>query len=83
MNIRQMKVEHEKAGYFFFKSMSAWDTKIETKPNKELKFITSEPNWDDSKRLYTVRQFNTETKLIDTVGEFQEFETLAEAKKHL
>jgi hypothetical protein len=45
-------------------------------------FITSEHNWDRTQRLYSVRSITNDGE-VDTVGEFQNFETLREAKRFL
>lgn len=45
-------------------------------------FISSEKNFDDSKRLYTLRMV-TDDGTIDTVGKFQEFASLRQARKAL
>jgi len=46
-----------------------------------LLFITSEHNFDRSARLYTIRFANLNT--IEEIGEFQDWATLASAKRAL
>jgi hypothetical protein len=46
-------------------------------------FITSERFDGTRPRLYTIRRFNKETGDIITIGEFQQFHSVQEAKKYL
>ena len=65
-------------GQFFDKdTMKFWVTRIETGVIKNGCFVTSENNYDGTKRLYTVRRFNG--KSIDTIGEFQQYKTKGSA----
>ena len=45
-------------------------------------FISSEENFDGTQRLYTLRMV-TDEGLIDTVGDFQGFTSLRQARKAL
>ena len=44
-------------------------------------FVTSEQYDDKTPRLYTVRRFRADFCEVDTVGEFQQYRTSAQAKK--
>lgn len=75
------------AGYWFapdtlrfFGSRIYWHTLTETK-NGWL-FISSEDNFDRTKKLFSVRSVNADYD-IDTVGDFLEFDTFAHAKTAL
>jgi len=46
-------------------------------------FITSEQFDTNSPRLFTIRSIEWETGKIDTIGEFQQFESAKEAEKWL
>jgi len=62
--------------------MEYFGTVIETKPNKDNIFITSE--WADfeyTKRKYTLRKYNAETNHVESIGEFFAYETLEEARE--
>ena len=62
--------------------MLFFDSKLEApiyKRNGGYVFITSERFQDDDRR-YTVRSFPSADNTIDTVGEFQQWSTLASAQ---
>lgn len=74
----------EVGNHFFDKeTMKFWGSKVESDLLPNGTFVISEYNFDRTKRLYTVRKYDSEAKLlgdiIKTVGEFQEYETLADA----
>jgi hypothetical protein len=62
-------------------AMNFFNTVIETQPNKVNIFITSDRMELDMEKLYTLRWFNHETNQVDTLGNFQEFKTLEDAKR--
>jgi hypothetical protein len=75
------------AGYWFapdtlrfFGSRIYWQTLTET--NSGFLFISSEDNFDRTEKRYSVRFVNADYD-IDTVGEFNGYETLAQAKTAL
>lgn len=80
--ITQMKkLNKEAGGYWFSKeSMSFFDSKVETPANAKGYFITSEQFDEESPRKFTLRWFNPISYTVDTIGEFQEYETLEQAK---
>jgi hypothetical protein len=79
MSITEMKAKNP--NWFSKEAMRFFSTKIEAKPNKKGIFITSEQFDENAPRKYTLRKFNTETNMVDTVGEFQGYNTLAEARE--
>lgn len=85
LTIEKMKMLNAEVGHCFFKpeDMKYWGSKIVTQPDGNQLFITSEDNFNGTKKLYTIRRFNLETYHVETVGDFQKFETLAAAKAAL
>ena len=81
MTISEVKsIVTANGGYFFNKdTMNFFGTKIETSVFKNGCFVTSEDNYDKTKRLYTVRRFNG--KSIDTIGDFQQYKTKESARE--
>lgn len=68
-------------GHFFDKdTMKFWGSRIESELYPNRCFITSEDDFSGEERLFTVRQFSEDYKRIDTVGEFQEYESLIDAE---
>lgn len=69
--------------YFFDKeTMEFWDSKIEYGMTSDDLFITSEKNFDDTKRLYSVREYNWEKHDVKTIS-FQKFNTLKDAMEFI
>ena len=62
-------------------AMNFFNTVIETLPNKVNIFITSDRMELDMDKLYTLRWFNHNTNKVETLGNFQEFKTLEDAKQ--
>ncbi len=60
---------------FFNSAIEHWDADTGL-------FITSD-KMGDRERKFSIRRANFETGRVKTVGEFQEYDTLAEAKKSL
>ncbi len=83
LTITEMKKLNNEVGETWFgrKEMEFFNTKIETKPNKENMFITSEYMDDPQLKKYSIRQFNLISKKIETISEFQEYDTLENAKQ--
>ena len=78
-------IEHNKDTrmHFFDKeTMDFWGCKIESELIDDKYFITSELNFDGSKRLYTVRKYNWNDGMITDFG-FQNCKTLKEAQDYL
>lgn len=76
----------EEGNHFFDKeTIDFWASRVESKLYQNGCFVTSEDNFDRTKRLYTVRRFDPECEsygdLILTASAFQQFESLEEAKK--
>ena len=68
-------------GYHFFDkdAMRFFDSRLSEEVYGGKYFITSERFDSRSPRLYTIRMVNDDAS-IDTIGEFQQYETLAKAK---
>lgn len=87
--ITAIKAENKKKGQHFFKAgtIRFFDSRIETKAINGpggVFFVTSEQfhggPLGNGPRLFTVRQFKPETGRIATVGFFQPYKTLEDAK---
>lgn len=70
-------------GQHFFNegTMLFWGSKIESTLYQNNTFVTSEYNFERTKRLYTVRLYDPETARIKTIGGFQQFKDKSEAKR--
>lgn len=81
MNMKKAIAEYNKTGKYFFSkdTVKFWGSRIESVLIDGEYFVTSEDNFDRTKRLYTVRKFSNNYQDIVTVGEFQAYETLEEA----
>lgn len=63
-------------GHFFDReTFKYWGSRIESGLYKNRCFVTSENNFDGSRRAYTVRRFSPDFLHVETVGEFQEHAT--------
>lgn len=82
--ITEMKKLSKEVGQDWFNkgAMEFFNTKVEGEA-KGNHFITSEYMDDKSQKKYSIRQFDPSTYKVDTVGEFQEYETLQDAKNAL
>ena len=82
MNMHQAKQEYRRSGGHFFdpESMRFFKSHIETPLVDDCLFVTSETDFWDVHRLYTVRRFNADYTEVLDVGTFQVYRTLAEAK---
>lgn len=78
MTLAQMKKANPT--WFDKGAMKFFNTTIETQPNKNNAFITSEYMEDAKEKKYTIRQFNMATNQVDTIGEFNVYETIEDAK---
>lgn len=75
-----------KGHWFDQSSMKFFNSRISSElfysPNKEMiYFVSSEQFNRDHARLYSVRSYNVKNGNIDTVGEFQQYNTMAQAKR--
>lgn len=67
-------------GHFFDNdTMMFWSSKVFPDLYGDRYFITSEPNYDGTDRRFTVREFTNNCTDVETVGEFRQYGTLAEA----
>ena len=80
LTVGEMKARNKAAGYNWFDNgtMKFFGTKIESAPNAKGIFITSEYNFDRTKRLYTLRKFESDST-VTTIGEFQAYNTKSAA----
>lgn len=83
--LAEMKqAQTEKDFHFFSKgSMAFFKSKIIESTVNENHFITSEKFDDNSDRKYTIRKFDPIGYQVDTIGEFQGYDTLKKAKTAL
>jgi len=79
------EISKKKHRHFFDgQAIEFWGSKIHSKELiKEKYFITSEDNFQQTKRFFTVREFDVQTGKVETIGKFQQFETLEEAEKYI
>jgi len=79
------EINKAKNQHFFDKdTMRFFKSKIHSRQLIDDKyFITSEQFDYDTPRLYTIREFDQESGDIGTVGEFQQFRSVKEAKDFL
>jgi hypothetical protein len=82
--ITEMKAAQKENGLHWFSkpSMNFFNTKIETAA-KDNHFITSEYMENVGNRKYTIRCFKPLKFAVDTIGDFQQYATLKEAKQAL
>lgn len=72
MSMARAKYE-EKGGHFFDRrTMRFWGSRIESELYQNRCFITSEKNYDGSKRYYNVRRFSDDFSSIEDVAEFNQ-----------
>lgn len=82
--IEAKEIYKQNGGHFFNKdTMRFWGSKTETELYKNRCFVTSDDNFDRTKKLYTIRQFSEDYKHVETVGEFQAYETKSAAVEAL
>lgn len=78
----QMVIDANKAAgkHFFDKgAMEFFGSKLESPLFPNDCFVTSEDNFDRSKRLFTIRKFDRATGSIEDASEFQAYSTKEEA----
>ena len=74
------RINREKGRYWFSPdTMSFFKSRIESQLFDNKYFITSEKA-PHRKRKYSIRKFNKKTGAISTVGEFNQYSSIAEAK---
>lgn len=83
MTLDQFKELNKNKGFKDFNkdAMSFWGSKVCEWSSKTGLFITSEDNFDRSKKLFTIRCADLKTGKVRTVGYFQDYATLHKAKK--
>lgn len=69
-------------GHFFdADTMRFWESKVESELFNNRCFVTSESNFDDTARFYTVRRFSEDYTQVETIGEFNKILEFEEAVK--
>lgn len=83
ITITEMKArEQEKGQNFFSKStMDFFNSVIETKPNRQNIFITSERMEKYDPKKYAIRYFDYETGKVVTIGQTRQYNSLEEARQ--
>ena len=81
LTMADVKRNNKEAGQFWFSltTMRFFQSKVESELIDGKFFVTSEQSGWDSPRLYSIRKYNPETHVIDTVGIFQAFKTCQDA----
>ena len=65
--------------FFTEDTIRFWGSSVEYGMFKNNTFVTSEDNFDRTKKLYTARLYDWEKHSVETIGEFQQFDNLDEA----
>jgi hypothetical protein len=79
ITISKMKTIQKQKDRYWFDGNEFFNTIIET-PSKKNFFVTSERMEIDFPKKYSIRYFNENTGFIETVGDFQDFDELENAK---
>lgn len=83
----QMRVRNTAAGYHWFKpdTLAFFEGRIESDSNEYGLFISSEQfvsfRSGAEPRMYSVRQFRHDTGQVETIGEFQAYRKLRDARE--
>lgn len=80
ITVSEMRARNKAAGFHWFDrgAMAFFRSHIETRPDRQGFFITSE-EFPSGQRLYSVRRFDCVTANVDTVGQFGQYQTREEA----
>lgn len=85
--LSQMKKRSKMVGQDWFSkgNMEYFGTKIVVVPNYMNVFVTSEFDFyrDENNRRFTIRWFDEKTCKVETIGEFQAFVSIEEAKEKM
>ena len=81
MSLTEIKRAHEANGGYFFRedTMKYWGTKLHGYTTRYNLFITSDDNFNGTKKLFSVRFYNAEKDTFESI--FQKCGTLQEAQK--
>lgn len=81
LTMEMIKYNNERAGQYFFEpaTMRFFNSKVYNEVYDGEYFVTSEKG-PDGVRKYTVRRAIDRGAKIETIGEFQQFDTLAKAR---
>lgn len=72
--------ERNRGNFFSEKTMRFWGCRVSAEVVGGCYFVTSERDFSNTQRLYTIRKANADGT-IDTVGDFQAYATLEQAKR--
>lgn len=77
-NMNDVKFYNKMTGHRFFDhdTMEFWGSRVESELFLNNTFVTSEDDFYRTKKLFTVRRYNPENGEIETVGKFQQFDSL-------
>ena len=83
-DMADVRQANQDIGHHWFErsTMRFFNTKIESRLIAGKRFITSERGPQDTRKKYTIREAQADGT-IDTIGTFQGFSTLAQAKAHV
>ncbi len=83
-SIAEIREANQAHGYYWFthSAMHSFGTKIESSVYSGKYFITSEDNYNGTKRLYTIRQASS-NGYVSTVEDFNKFHTLEDAREQV
>jgi len=82
ITMKEVMEANERIGHNFFRgdTMEFWGSELHSEVFAGEYFVTCEDNFNRTARLYTIRKANADGS-IDTVGDFQAYETLEQAKE--
>lgn len=65
--------------YFTKETMEWWGSEIVAGMFANDTFVTSEDNFNKTKKLFSVRRYHWDTHDVETIGEFQQFDNAEDA----
>ena len=82
--IAEIREANQAHGYYWFShgAMRSFKTRIESAVYSGKYFITSEDNYNGTKRLYSIRQASA-NGYVGTVEDFNKFHTLEDAREQV
>lgn len=77
---KAIRDERNHGRYFFHPdTIQFWGSEVVAGMFPNNTFVTSEDNYDRSKKLYTARLYDWKTHSVETIGEFQAFHNKEDA----
>lgn len=85
MTITEMKVANRNVGHYWFDkdTMKFWNSKVVSslyEAHEAVYFVSSERQRETWPAMFTVRKFNKVTSHVETVGRFQQYESIDKAR---